>query len=141
LSFRSEPVAVPIAVAFAFLVVIPEGDLWLHLPVFLLSFRSEAEESAVAVALLIVHPRGGSAVAPVVARSFVVIPQRSGGICFFLCLCTSHPPQRKHTDTKKRCAPASPNLFSSGMQPFPPITTPSSPASHRSEEKKSGDLP
>jgi hypothetical protein len=46
LSFRSEPVAVPIAVAFAFLVVIPEGDLWLHLPVFLLSFRSAAEESA-----------------------------------------------------------------------------------------------
>jgi hypothetical protein len=33
---------------FAFLVVIPEGDLLL---LFLLSFRSEAEESAVAVVI------------------------------------------------------------------------------------------
>jgi hypothetical protein len=42
-----------VVVAFVFLVVIPEGDLLLHLPLCL-SFRSAAEESAFAFVLAFV---------------------------------------------------------------------------------------
>jgi hypothetical protein len=50
-------VAFVFAVALAFLVVIPEGDLLLSLPlpVLLLSFRSAAEESAV-IFFVLLHP-------------------------------------------------------------------------------------
>jgi hypothetical protein len=60
--------------------------------------EQRAKHTAEDPAVLLVIPKFPFVIPPFlfVIRNLFVIPQRSGGICFFLCLFFLHPAQNRH---------------------------------------------